>query len=122
MHYREEQVHILPGFPRHIVSAEFPVSLRAVRIALYVNFPPGVIIGSNNTVHKENLIKALNTTRNEIEKALGVRILLLTRYQDEPEPTTPSVETKKDDINSIIIGVSVAAFVLLILLVCIIVV
>lgn len=113
--FTADQVHLLPGFPVQIISDTYPASLYVARIAIYVNYPPGVILETKTSLKAQILLSVVNTTRGEVEKALNVTVLEIKGYKTE-QPIKPSVKKEDDTLTYIIIGASAGGVVLIFLI------
>jgi len=114
--YTADQVHLLPGFPLQIVSKKYPVSSLVARIAIYVKFPPGVVLESDSALSVGNLLKIVTVTQQQIENALNVSILEIAAHRFEPAKE-PSTDKEPLDIKYIIIGAVVGGVVLVLLVI-----
>ena len=94
--FSKNEVHRLPGFPLNFKSE---AQLSAV-VAFYVNFPPGVALGSIGVIEKNTLVKIVEGSRAEIESSINRTIMSVDVYTVDPSPTSTeptSPETPAED-------------------------
>ena len=82
--FSADEVHRLPGFP---LNSKNEATLSAV-VAFYVNFPPGVALGSIGVIEKNTLVKIVEGSRAEIESSINRTIMSVDIYTVDPSPTS----------------------------------
>ena len=82
--FSEDEVHRLPGFP---LNSKSEAHLLAV-VAFYVNFPPGVALGSIGVIEKNTLMKIVKGSRADIESSINRTIISVDVYTVDPSPTS----------------------------------
>ena len=116
--FSEDEVHRLPGFP---LNTKSEAQLSAV-VAFYVNFPPGVALGSIGVIEKNTLVKIVEGSRAEIESSINRTIMSVDVYTVDPSPTSTepmsTVSPAEEDPYTLyyIIGGCVAGGLLLIII------
>lgn len=115
MIFTSDQVHLLPGFPEQDVDP-----LR-IRLAFYVQFPPGVAYNSSSTLAKNILFTVISESREKLEKALNVTIITITvaspdATTESSSTVTPPVYREKTMEKLFIIGGAVVGTLVLVLL------
>lgn len=110
-----DQVHLLPGFPEQDV---YPLQ---IRLAIYVQFPPGVAQDSSSTLTKNTLLTVISESREKLEKALNVTIInIIATFLDASTEgsytVTPPVYREKTMKNYFIIGGAVVGFLFIVVL------
>jgi len=113
--FTSDQVHLLPGFPEQDV---FPLQ---IRLAIYVQFPPGVAQDSSSTLTKNTLLTVISESREKLEKALNVTIInIIAAFLDASTEgsytVTPPVYREKTMKNYFIIGGAVVGFLFIVVL------
>ncbi|RMX36464.1 hypothetical protein pdam_00010052, partial [Pocillopora damicornis] len=113
--FTSDQVHLLPGYP------ERAPYLMQIRVAIYVQFPPGVAGDSPSTLDKNILLTVINSSRENFEKALNVsvvnlKIAYLDRSTESSFTETPKVHHEETTIGYFIIGGAAAGVILAIIL------
>ena len=113
--FTSDQVHLLPGYPGRTPY------LMQIRVAIYVQFPPGVSSDSPSTLDKNILLTVINSSRENLEKALNVsvvnlKIAYLDPSTDSSFTETPKVHHEETTIGYFIIGGAAAGVILAIIL------
>ncbi|PFX32349.1 Mucin-4 [Stylophora pistillata] len=113
--FTPDQVHLLPGYP------ESTTDLFQIRVAIYVQFPPGVATDSPSALDKNILLTVIETSREQLEKALNVTVVSLTIAFLDSSTESSSTETPKVNREEIpklyfIIGGATAGVILIIIL------
>ncbi|XP_020604224.1 mucin-like protein isoform X3 [Orbicella faveolata] len=113
--FTSDQVHLLPGFPEQDVHP-----LR-IRLAIYVQFPPGVAQDSSTTLTKNTLLTVISESREKLEKALNVTIINITAAffdasTEGSSTVTPPVYREKTMKDYFIIGGAVVGFLFVVVL------
>ncbi|CAH3044151.1 unnamed protein product [Pocillopora meandrina] len=113
--FTSDQVHLLPDYP------ERTPYLMQIRVAIYVQFPPGVAGDSPSTLDKNILLTVINSSRENLEKALNVSVVnLKIAYLDPSTESsfteTPKVHHEETTIGYFIIGGAAAGVILAIIL------
>ncbi|KAL9953581.1 hypothetical protein ACROYT_G041023 [Oculina patagonica] len=123
MIFTEDQVHILPGYPKQI--SEDPL---LANLAFYLQFPPGT--SSDDAIKKDALVAIVKGSLADISNSINANISSLQTLFAETSTVTSTTSvastrpTEKDDSNSkmtYIIAGSVAGGVLLIIVIVVIV-
>ena len=113
--FTSDQVHLLPGYP------ERTPYLMQIRVAIYVQYPPGVAGDSPSTLDKNILLTAINSSRENLEKALNVlvvnlKIACLDPSTESSFTETPKIHHEETTIGYFIIGGAAAGVILAIIL------
>ena len=94
-----------------------------IRVAIYVQFPPGVAADSPSALDKNILLKVFTSFREKLEKALNVTVVnLMFAYLDPSTESsfteTPTAHHEEIPKSYFIIG-GAAAGVILVVILCI---
>ncbi|XP_022801632.1 mucin-like protein isoform X1 [Stylophora pistillata] len=113
--FTSDQVHLLPGYP------ERTTHIFQIRVAIYVQFPPGVAADSPSALDKNILLTVIETSREKLEKALNVTVVSLSIAFLDPSTKSSFTETPKVNHEEIpkryfIIGGATAGAILIITL------
>ncbi|XP_022801631.1 mucin-like protein isoform X3 [Stylophora pistillata] len=112
--FTSDQVHLLPGYP------ERTTDLFQIRVAIYVQFPPGVATDSASALDKNILLTVIKTSREKLEKALNMTVVSLTIAFLDSSTESSFTETPKIDHEIskryFIIGGATAGAILIIIL------
>ncbi|XP_022803204.1 mucin-like protein [Stylophora pistillata] len=106
--YTKDQIHLMPGYPRN--------SSGLLQIAFYIQQPAGQYVGNASVLPQRILIEIIRYHESDIETAIGANISDIEAWFKPTAP--PSVGTAKPDDKQwkwIIIGVSVGAVVLIVI-------
>lgn len=112
--FTEDQVHLLPGYPKQISTVPLLASL-----AFYLQFPPG---SSSAVIKKDVLVSIVKGSLTKISNSINANIssIQVLFVETTPSPTTSvptTIPTQKDDSKMMyyIIGGCVAGAVVLII-------
>ena len=113
--FTSDQVHLLPGYP------ERTLYFMQIRVAIYVQFPPGVAANSPSVLDKNILLKVFTSFREKLEKVLNVTVVnLMIAFLDPSTESsfteTPKVHHEETTIGYFIIGGAAAGVILAIIL------
>ena len=113
--FTSDQVHLLPGFPEQDVNP-----LR-IRLAIYVQFPPGVAHDSSSTLTKNTLFAVISGSRKKLEKTLNVtiiniRVAFLDASTESSSTVTPPADLEKTLEIYFIIGGTVVGLTFVVIL------
>lgn len=113
--FTSDQVHLLPGFPEQDVNP-----LR-IRLAIYVQFPPGVAHDSSSTLTKNILLAVISGSRKKLEKTLNVtiiniRVAFLDASTESSSTVTPPAHLEKTSAIYFIIGGAAAGLIFVVVL------
>ena len=92
-----------------------------IRVAIYVQFPPGVASDSPSTLDKNILLTVINSSRENLEKAVNVSVVNLKIAYPDPSTEssfteTPKVHHEETTIGYFIIGGAAVGVILAIIL------
>ena len=112
--FTSDQVHLLPGFPEH------GVHLLEIRVAFYVQLPPGVAHDSRSTVNKNVLLTVIKESREKLENTLNatvtnVKVAFVDASTKSSSTVTPPAPLEKTSEIYFIIGGAVAGLILVII-------
>lgn len=113
--FTSDQVHLLPEFPEQDVNP-----LR-IRLAIYVQFPPGAALDSSLTLTKNTLFTVISKFREKMEKTLNVtimdiRVAFLDASTESSSTVTPPAHHEKTSEIYFIIGGTVVGLIFVVIL------
>ena len=113
--FTSDQVHLLPGFPDQEGHPQ------RIRVAFYVQLPPGVADGSSSTLNKSVLLTVISESREKLENTLNVTIVsikvaFVDASTESSSTVTPPAHIEKTSEVYFIVGGAVAGLILVIIL------
>ena len=113
--FTSDQVHLLPGFPD---QDGYP---QRIRVALYVQLPPGVADVSSSTLNKNVLLTVISESRENLENALNativsIKVAFVDVSTESSSTVTPPAHIEETSEVYFIIGGAVAGLILVIIL------
>lgn len=112
--FTSDQVHLLPGFP------DQDVNLLRIRVAFYVQLPPGVAVDFSSALNKNILLTVISESREKMEITLNATIINIkvAHLEDTTASSTtvtPPAHLEKTTVY-FIIGGTVAGLIFVIIL------
>ena len=113
--FTSDQVHLLRGFPEHGVH---PLE---IRVAFYVQLPPGLAHDSGSTLNKNVLLTVISNSRQNLENTLNVtitniKVAFVDASTESSSIVTPPAPLKKTTEFYFVVGGAVAGLVLIIVI------